>query len=159
MALRKIFKVVIIPQIAYEASIWHMLNGKKGNRKTLVTQLVQVWALRARVITEVFKATFVSSLNIEAYLTLIRLKLDKKADQIVARLYSSFFYSTITRNKLVHPRQLFTPLETLKKCHIRLLGISISKLEKRPAYITAPWWKPSAINISCSKNQAICLYN
>ena len=38
LALRRIFKAVIIPQITYGASIWHNPTGEKGNRKTLVAK-------------------------------------------------------------------------------------------------------------------------
>ena len=104
LALRRIFKAVIIPQITYGASIWHMPSGEKGHRKTLVTQLAQVQALGARAINGALKATSVQTLNIEAYLTPIGLELDKKADQTAARLYSGPLYSTITQNRSVHPR-------------------------------------------------------
>ena len=43
-------------------------------------QLAQVQALEASVITRAFKATSMQTLNIEAYLTPIGLKLDKKTD-------------------------------------------------------------------------------
>ena len=113
LALRKIFKAVIIPQIVYGASIWHMPSGKKGHRKTLVTQLVQVQALGARAITGAFKATSVQALNIhEAYLTPIGLELDKKDDQTAARLYSGPLYSTITQNRSVHCLHPLKPLKS-----------------------------------------------
>lgn len=137
MALRKIFKEVIIPQIAYRASILHLASDKKGHCKTLVTQLAQVQALGACVISEVFKITSVQVLNINVYFTSIEMELDKKADQTATWLYLGLFYSTITQNKSVHLRSLLTPLKTLKKRHIRMLKSSISELEKRPAYITA----------------------
>lgn len=67
MTLRRIFKAVIIPQITHGASIWHMPSGEKGHRKTLVLQLAQIQALRARIIIGAFKVTSVQALNIEAY--------------------------------------------------------------------------------------------
>ncbi len=39
LALRKIFKTVIIPQITYRASLLQTPKGEKGNRMTLVLQL------------------------------------------------------------------------------------------------------------------------
>lgn len=42
LALWKIFKVVIILQITYGASIWHIPTGKKGNQKMLVMKLAQI---------------------------------------------------------------------------------------------------------------------
>ncbi len=52
-----------------------------------------------------------------------------------------------------------TLLEILEQRHIKLLGSSISELEKRLEYITAPWWQPLAINIPLTKEQAIHLHN
>ncbi len=69
---------MIIPQLAYGASIWYTPKGEKGNQKTLVTQLVQAQATGARLIIGAFKATSAQALNIEAHLTPIDLKLDKK---------------------------------------------------------------------------------
>ena len=131
--------MVIIFLIIFGASIWHMLSSEKRHCKTLVTQLAQVQALEARVITRAFKTTSVQALNIEAYLIPIRLELDKKTNQTAARLCWGFFYSTITQNRSVHPKQLPTPLETLEKRHIKLWESSISELEKKPAYITSSW--------------------
>lgn len=159
MALRKIFKAVIISQITYGASIWHMPSRQKEYCKTLVTQLAQVQALGAYIITRVFRAIPIQVLNTEAYLTFIRLELDKKTDQKAARLCLVPLYLTITQNRSVHPRRLLTPQETFEKRHIKLFGSSISKLEKRLAYITALEWQPLTIDIFCSKKQAIYQYN
>lgn len=50
-------------------------------------------------------------------------------------------------------------MKTLERRYIRLLRNNISELEKRPAYITVPWWQPLAIDILYSKKQAIYLYS
>ncbi len=47
LALRRIFKAVIILQITYRASIWHTPTEEKGNRKTLVMHLAQAQAIKA----------------------------------------------------------------------------------------------------------------
>lgn len=69
---------MIIPQITYRASIWHTPTGEQGNQKTLVIQLAQAQALRARLITKAFKETSAKALNVEAYLTPIGFELNKK---------------------------------------------------------------------------------
>lgn len=139
LALRKIFKAVIIPQITYGASIWHTLTGEKGNRKMLFMQLAQLQALGARLITGAFRATSTQALNIEAYLTPIGFELDRKTDQTAARLCSRPLYHTLTQGRSTHPRRIPTPLEVLEKRHAKLFGNNIHKLERRPAYIVAPW--------------------
>ena len=104
LALRQIFKAVIIPQITYRALVWQTPSGKKRHRKALVMQLAQVQALETRLITKVFKKTSTQALNIEAYLTLIGLELDKKVHQTAVCLHSGSFYSTITQNRSTHPK-------------------------------------------------------
>lgn len=86
----------------------------------------------------IFKATSVQALNINTYLTAIGLELDKKVDQTAVQPFSGLFYSTITKNRSIHQRRLTTPLEILEKRYTKLLGSTISELEKRHAYITAP---------------------
>ena len=159
LALRRIFKAVIIPQITYGASIWYTLSDEKGHCKALVMQLAQVQALGARLITGAFKATSTQALNIEAHLIPIGLELDKKTNQTAARLYSGPLYPIITQDRSTHLRRTFTPLEILEKRHTKLLGSNIQELEKKPAYIVAPWWQPPSVNIPSSKEKAINQHN
>ncbi len=125
----------------------------------MITQLAQVQALGARLITGAFKATFTQVLYVETYLTPIGLELDKKAYQIAICLHSGSLYSTITQGRSTHPRQTLTPLEILKKRHTKLLRSNIQELERITVYIVATWWQPPNINIASSKEKAIYLHN
>ncbi len=156
---RKIFKAVIIPQLAYRASIWYTPTGEKRNQKTLVMQLVQAQAMGARLITEVFKATSAQALNIEAYLTPIDLELDKKIIQTAARLFSGPLYHTLTQGRSTHVKQTLTRLETLEKYYVKFFGSKIDELESRPAYFVPPWWCFPSINILSSKETATQLHD
>ena len=131
--------MVIIPQITYGASIWDTPSEKNGNRKTLVLQLAQVQVLEALLITGKYKATSAQALNVEAYLTLIGLELDKRPDQRGARLCFGPLYSTLTQSRSTHPRKIFIPLEVFEKSYAKLFGNNIRKIETKPAYIVAPW--------------------
>ncbi len=130
---------MIIPQLAYRASIWYTPTGEKGNQKTLVMQLVQAQATGARIITRKFKSTAAKALNIEAHLTSIDLELDKKTIQTVARLFSGPLYHTLTQGRSTHVNQTLTPLETLEKHYRKSVGSNIDELEGGPAYIMPPW--------------------
>ncbi len=135
IALRKIFKAVIIPQITYGASIWHTPKVEKGNRKRLVLQLAQVQALGTRLITGAFKATSAQALNVEAYLTPIGLELDKRTYQTAAHLCSGPLYRMLTKSRSTHPRRILTPLEVFEKCYAKLFGNNIREVESKPAYM------------------------
>ena len=111
------------------------------------------------LLTGAFKATSTQALNIETYLTPIKLELDKKFHQTAARLHSGSLYSDITQGRSTHLRQTRTPLEILENRHTKLLKSSIQELERTPVYIVAPWWQPPDINIASSKEKAIHLHN
>ncbi len=150
---------MIIPQLAYGASIWYTPTGEKGNQKTLVTQLVQVQATGARLITGAFKATSAQALNIEAHLTPIDLELDKKTIQTAARLFSGSLYHKLTQGRSRHVKRTLTLLETLKKYYVKFVGSNIDEIEKRPAYVVPLWWCSPSINIPSSKERATQLHD
>ncbi len=81
------------------------------------------------------------ALNIEKYLTPISLELDKKTDQTIACLYFGPLYYILTQGRSTNPRRIPTPLESLEKHHTKVFGNNNHKLERRPAYIVAPWWE------------------
>ena len=88
---------MIIPQLAYGASIWYTTKREKRNRKTLVTQLVQDQATGMCLIIGVFKATSAQASNIKAHLTVIDRELDKKITQTAARFFSGPLHHTLTQ--------------------------------------------------------------
>lgn len=65
----------------------------------------------------------------------------------------------LTKGRSTHSRRIPTLLEILKKRHAKLFGNNIHKLERRPAYIIAPWWESLAVNISSSKKKATQFHN
>lgn len=130
---------MIIPQLAYGASIWYASTGEKGNQKILVAQLVQAQAIGARLITGAFKATSAQALNIEAHLTPINLELDKKMIHTAARLFSGPLSYLITQSRSTQVKRTSSPLETLEKYYTKLVCSKIEELKKKLAYIMPPW--------------------
>ncbi len=107
-SLQKIFKAVIILELAYRTSIWYTPKWKKRNQKTLFMQLVQAPATGTRLIIEAFKASSVHVLKIEAYLTPIDQELDKKTIQTSARFFSRFLYHSLTHGQSTIVKQTLT---------------------------------------------------
>ncbi len=115
LALRKIFKTLIIPQITYGTSIWYTPIADKRDQKTLVLQLAKVQAFAACLITGVYKATSAQVLNVEAYLIPIGLELDKRINQTAARLCSGHLYLPLTPRWSTNSRRILTTLEVFEK--------------------------------------------
>lgn len=95
--------------------------------------------MRIYLIIRIFKATLAQAVNIEAYLTLISFKLNKRIDQIAPHLYSKLLYYMLIQSWSTHLKQIFTPLEILKKCYVRLFSNNIYKVENKLAYVVVFW--------------------
>ena len=78
---------------------------------------------------------------------------------ISSRLCSGPLYHTLTQSRSTHPRRILAPLEVLEKRYAKLFGNDIHELERKPAYIVAPWWQPPTINVPTSKEKATQLHN
>lgn len=87
------------------------------------------------LITRVFKVILVKALNVEAYLTLIGLKLNKKTNQIAICLYSNLLYHTFSQSQFIYLGQIFTPFKILEKHYAKFFDNKIRKLTSKPAYI------------------------
>lgn len=121
--------------------------GKRRNWKTLVTQSAQAQILREYLITELFKVTLTQILYIQAYLTLLGLKLDQKTDYMGVCLHFRPFYHILTQGRFKGPKQIQTSFEFLKKWHQKHFFNNICKLIRKPANIIASWLQLPCISI------------
>ena len=101
--------------------------------------MVKAQATGVRPITGVFKAPSAQTLNIEAHLTPIDMKLDKKTIQTAGHFFSEHLYHIITQGQFPYMNRTLTQLETLQKYYVKLVGCNIEEHKKRPAYIVPPW--------------------
>jgi hypothetical protein len=69
MAMRRIYQVVVIPQMLYEAAAWYQASMPAKERNHIVWQLASVQKRAVILISEAFRTTAAEAPNIELYLT------------------------------------------------------------------------------------------
>jgi hypothetical protein len=72
MAMRRIYQIVVIPQMLYRAAAWYQASMPAKERNHIVQQFVSVQKRTAVLISRVFHTTVAKVINIKLYLTLIK---------------------------------------------------------------------------------------
>src|ERR1700738_1949960 len=142
--VRQLFNAVVAPRTDYAASIWHRLGDRKAPRMTQAGKLTFVQRLAMRAITECYKTTPTSALEVETGLAPAELRLRGKVLRTLTRMQ--------TRPPL-HPLKPWIN-NAMRNCN--QATTFTSNLEslikhypeyKRPMeiirpHIRPPWWKP-----------------
>jgi hypothetical protein len=149
--MRQIYNTIVAPQLLYGSSVWFAPTAdRKKHMVTNVERLASIQYRAARIITGAFRATSKPALDIEAFLTPMRLRLEREAIYGYMRITSSPLYSTLKdiRDKAyvkllgwdwrLRPH-LWTTLEQHHNHFQSRLGRDIEHIEVRSPYIIAPW--------------------
>jgi hypothetical protein len=70
--MRRIYQIVVIPQILYETAAWYQASMPAKERNHIVQQFASVQKRAAVLISGVFRTTAAETLNIKLYLTLMK---------------------------------------------------------------------------------------
>ncbi len=153
-SLRQLYRWVVIPQISYACSLWYIPMDEKGHRKSYVQMLQSVQTKVARIITEAFKVTSLPALDVEGYLLLLHLQLEKSADDAVLRLATNSSFKTLFQVEPRRKTHKASPLEVLIVRFGKQWGVKVENIEPILPYVTPPWWCPPKTCIQSNKQQA-----
>jgi ribonuclease HI len=165
--LRQIYTSVVAPQLLYGCSAWYAPSAgcSKYSIKKL-EKLASIQARAARIITGAFKATSIPALDIEAFLTPIRQRLEEAAANSFLRIAASPLMATYQGIRRTQRRrregadwallpQMWTPLERhAEYCRSRLGSEAISNLEWKLPFTVAPWWEAPTVIIEDNAESA-----
>ena len=93
------YQAIVIPQITYCCLVWYSLSGLPGQKKYILTSLQTIQRRANRVVTDAFKDTSYSALDIEAFVLPIGFRLEKFASESLLRIASSQLYETIIKKR------------------------------------------------------------
>jgi ribonuclease HI len=164
--LRQIYNAVVVPQLLYGCSAWFAPTAdRKKYMVTNVEKLASIQHRAARIITGAFRATSKPALDVEAFSTPMRLRLEREAIHAYMRIVSSPLHATLedirgrAYTKLLGPNwrlrpRLWTTLERHHDHYQSRLGQDIEQLEVKSPYIAAPWWPVPEVTIHEEPDQA-----
>ena len=151
-AIRRIYLAVVVPQITYSCSAWFP-QYKNLKNSTAFLGLEQIQGRAARYITGAYRATSFPALDMEAYITPIKLRLEETAFATLLRLITTPSYSDIikpraslSKRKLTAKCRKRSPLEILQHDFEARFG-EIKSIEAFEPMIRLPNWIPPPTNI------------
>ena len=164
--MRNIYRSTILPLFLYCATVWYIGGfGYKTQQNQAIKTLKGVQKRAAQIIGGAFKTTAGAALDIELHLEPVDIVLEHHLTNAMLRTVANRTFDEITRIRLNTPsadpkldarNPEFVQLSPLRKLEISyqaICGQSLSKLEKRCAYVQPPWWIPIAINIEESEGK------
>ena len=153
LTLRRIYEAVVIPQMTYCSSVWYTPPGERNHKSWMLEDLRVIQARALRVVTGGFRATARAALDIEAYVLLIKQRLEKLTNDTMLRIVATSSYKQIIGKRFKAHNRRTTPLEMLTASFRKLTGIRARDIEKVVLFIESPWWKSSNVLISDDKKE------
>jgi len=158
--LRKIYQMVLVPQILYGCSIWGNCDlYAKGIHSQNARLLNSIQTQALRVVTGAYKATSQAALNIESHTTPILLEIKKRtmATAIRARSAIDFHIWTARAHILQYKKSPMAIIQ--RELQNRTTQLQIRRQEIILPYLTTPWWTPPKIRIPGTAQEAIKAHN
>ena len=140
--LRRIYIFIVLSQYLYCCSMWYVLASEYNfkNRENKVLRIMQRIQKRVVVIiASVFRIIFDVVLDIEIYLTSIKIKLDDALNNVLLRaainsVYIYIFSSRTSLTKKLNFFNFFIRLDTLFKKYVKLNSLQTLKYRYKVVY-------------------------
>jgi hypothetical protein len=135
--LRQVYQAMIIPQMLYGCSAWH-IPGNRGNGRgrgsAMVTAISRIQRRAAQIITGAFRTTAGAAVDVEAHLLPPLQQLEQTALEATIRIRTTLLYEEISskNNKALSPLKQFLNILELKH------NIQLDRPEKRQLYTVPP---------------------
>jgi ribonuclease HI len=154
--LRQVYQAMIVPQVLYGCSAWH-IPGNKGNGRgrgsAMVTAFSRIQRRAAQIITGAFRTTAGPAVEVEAHLLPALQQLEQTALEATMRIRTTPLYEEMAPsedNNLVQ-----SPLNQFSSILKSKYNIQLERLEKRQQHVVPPWWIPPFTGIEESPEEAV----
>ena len=160
--MRTLYRGTILPLFMYCASVWYIPaggHGYKDDQNRALRTLRTIQRRAAQVIGGAFGTTAGEALDVELHLTPVDLAQEHVLADTMMRLVSNRAYEGIRKIREISKINSHTvntndpaftqlsPLRKVEKLFEAKYYQQLSKIERRCAFVSPPWWIPMAITI------------
>ena len=155
--LRQVYKAMIVPQMLYGCSAWHIPGSKgRGRGSAMVAAINRIQRRAAQIITGAFRTTAGAAVEVEAHLLPPLQQLEQTALEATLRIRTTPLYREMAPSE---NNRAQSPLNQFSSMLEHKYNIQLDRVEKRQQHIVPPWWIPPFTCIDKTPEDAIKQHN
>ncbi|KAJ6436788.1 reverse transcriptase [Purpureocillium lavendulum] len=147
--LRQVYRAMIIPQMLYGCSAWHVPGKGCINRGAYMISAIAKVQRRAAH-TGAFRTTAGAAADVEAHLLPVQQQLEQTVLEPVMRIRTSPLYGDMATSD----PNFSSGRSTLQRPEA-MYDLPLERLEKRQPHVVSAWWIPPTVHINGSAEEAI----